>query len=121
MPPCRFVSHTLSLMSTLLPMLLRGDEFAMNFEAVSVAFSAFFVLGDFLRVGSKTSQRRGLLRQWGPKKPHQAGPTGLAYGGAIRLARGIISSLCTMGNESALYMRIPLSTGWGLCRSASRG
>jgi hypothetical protein len=76
---------------------------------VGVLSSKFPLFFKLFANWEQTSQRLWLALQWGLKKLYRAGPVGLAdEEGAIILAGGIIGCLSTMGNESALYMRIPL-------------
>jgi hypothetical protein len=54
MPP---VALRHSLMPTLLLLLPMGDEFAMNFEAVSFSFSAFMFLEIFASLGANFAEK----------------------------------------------------------------
>jgi hypothetical protein len=71
-------------MPTSLPM---GEESAMILRAQAALFEISIVFPNLICVwGANFAQRTWLPRQSGPKKPHRAGPSGLAYGGAIILA-----------------------------------
>jgi hypothetical protein len=60
--------------------ITNGDESAMNFEGVDVFFFGISIVFRTLSAyWQRTSRRTWLLRQSGSKKPHRAGPMGLAY------------------------------------------
>ena len=73
-----------------------ADESAMNFVAVGGLFRHIYCFPQH-------------FRQSGPKKEHRAGLMGLACGGAIILAKGIIRFLCTDSLEpDDLHKRRPI-------------
>jgi hypothetical protein len=68
--------------------IINGRTIRNGFESAGGSFLRFLLFSEpYLRaMGANFAQRTWLPRESGPKKPHRAGPRGLACRGAIKLA-----------------------------------
>jgi hypothetical protein len=99
LPHATLAAHGYARVSLLLP---TPDEFPMNIEGLGVYSRHIYCFPQhFFELGVNVAEK-GWSRQWGPKKPHRAGPDGLGLLRSQKHPAHIIGVLCMQRHKGLL-------------------